>query len=241
MMFRDDLFAERTVLITGGTSGIGSASALLFAELGARVHALGLGACGPEAPHHERITVYEQDVTETESMAALVDSFAELDVLVNCAGLSRDRAEYEAEHWDHVLSVNLTAAMRTANRAHAALAARGGNIVQIASMYAYIGAGDRPAYGASKGAITSLTRALAVDYARDGIRVNAVAPGWIETPLSAGLRADPEAEQAVRSRIPARHWGNPREVAKAIAFLAAPESTYITGTVLPVDGGFLAA
>ncbi|GAB3267183.1 hypothetical protein GCM10027448_45040 [Nocardioides dilutus] len=101
------------------------------------------------------------------------------------------------------------------------------------------GAADRPAYGASKGAVNQLTKSLAVEYAADGIRVSAVAPGWIETPLSAGLRADEAANGAVLARIPFGRWGATPEVADTFVFLSSPAACYVTGAVLPVDGGYL--
>lgn len=241
MTFAPGLFAGKTALVTGGTSGIGAAAALRLAGLGANVHAVGLDADSERTPRHSRISTHEHDITDEESTAALLGTIDRLDVLVNCAGCSRDRAEYDTAAWDHVLAVNLTAAMRTASLARAQLAATGGSVLNVASMYTYLGAPDRPAYGASKAGIAALTRALAVEYAPEGIRCNAVAPGWIETPLSAGLRADEAANKAVLERVPAGHWGSAGQVADVITFLAAPAASYITGVVLPVDGGYLAA
>jgi NAD(P)-dependent dehydrogenase (short-subunit alcohol dehydrogenase family) len=158
-----------------------------------------------------------------------------------CAGISRDRDEYDLDTFLRVLDVNLVAGMRLCSLVRPKLASSKGCVVLTSSMYSVFGAADRPAYGASKGAVNQLTKSLAVEYATDGVRVNAVAPGWIETPLSAGLRADDDANRAVVTRIPLGRWGVTPEVADAFVFLASPAARYVTGTVLPVDGGYLCA
>ena len=156
-----------------------------------------------------------------------------------CVGISRDRDEYDLDTFVRVLDVNLVSGMRLCELARPLLRDTAGSIGLTSSMYSVFGAADRPAYGASKGAVNQLTRSLAVEYAVDGIRVNAVAPGWIETPLSEGLRADATANRTVLARVPIGRWGLSPEVADAFVFLASPAARYVTGAVLPVDGGYL--
>ena len=151
--------------------------------------------------------VQESDLTDAGAAEALIASLSTLDVLIVCVGISRDRDEYDLDTFVRVLDVNLVSGMRLCELARPLLRDTAGSIGLTSSMYSVFGAADRPAYGASKGAVNQLTRSLAVEYAVDGIRVNAVAPGWIETPLSAGLRADATANRTVLARMPIGRWG----------------------------------
>ncbi|NHT75704.1 NAD(P)-dependent dehydrogenase (short-subunit alcohol dehydrogenase family) [Rhizobium sp. PP-F2F-G38] len=237
MSFVPDLFKEKTVVVIGGTSGIGAAAAAAFAELGAEVHVAGLNAGSPEAPAGPHVSVTELDVRNGAVLAALLDPLPRIDVLINCAGVSRDRNEWNPETFADVMSINFFPVMEASRLARPKMGS-GSAIVNIASMYATFGAADRPAYASSKGAIVQLTKSLAQEFAPE-VRVNAVAPGWIVTPLSKGLFANEAASGPIMARIPFARWGEAREIADAIVYLASPAASYVTGIVLPIDGGYL--
>ena len=235
--FVPGLFEGRVALVTGRTSGIGLATAETLARLGARVVAVGLGADRTPVSPGVELELREIDVTDDEALRGLVASLDRLDILVPAAGFSLGDRELEWEPFNRVLSVQLGAVYRIAELCRPLLAASGGSLITIASMFAYFGGGTRVAYSAAKGGIVQLTKSLAEAWAPDGIRVNSVAPGWIETPLAEGL--DAAAKERILSRTPLARFGRADEIGEVIAFLASDSASYITGAVLPVDGGYL--
>ncbi len=231
-------FSGKTVLVTGGTSGIGRETALAFFEAGATVIAAGLDS-GYSFPIGVRQSIL--DVTDAAAVDALFASIPELYVLVNAAGMIRREEEFSLDVFAQVIDVNLTGTMRACVAARASLKASGGSIVNLASMYSFFGSGRAPAYTASKGGIAQLTKSLAVAWALEGIRVNAVAPGWIATPFTQPLRDDATRSAAILARTPFGRWGHPQEIAGPVMFLASEAASFITGAILPVDGGYSAA
>jgi NAD(P)-dependent dehydrogenase (short-subunit alcohol dehydrogenase family) len=233
-------------LVTGGTGGIGGAVARALRDAGAEVVATGLGTDEVEAARRAAefagIRVAPLDVADPAAVSAFVGTLDRLDILVNGAGMIvRAGREFELETFQKVVEVNLTGAMRLATACRPLLAARGGAIVNVASMLSFFGSGTAPAYSASKGGIAQLTKSLAIAWATDGIRVNAVAPGWIQTALTGPLQEDPGRSAAIVARTPLGRWGRPDDIGGAVVFLCSEAASFITGAVLPVDGGYAIA
>jgi NAD(P)-dependent dehydrogenase (short-subunit alcohol dehydrogenase family) len=231
-------FTGKTILVTGGTSGIGRETAKAFAAAGGNVIAVGLETAEPIA---DTFRTEFLDITDVAAVDALLSGIPELHVLVNAAGMIRRDDEYKLDVFAQVIDVNLTGTMRACMAAHSKLAASGGCIVNFASMFSFFGGPRAPAYSASKGAIAQLTRSLAVAWASDGIRVNAVAPGWIATTLTQPLRDDASRSAAILARTPFGRWGRPEEIAGPLMFLASDAASFVTGAILPVDGGYSSA
>ena len=232
-------FSGKSVLVTGGTSGIGLAVSHAFSACGAAVVAAGLPADAPAAALG--VHFVHLDVTDNDSVEQLIATLSALHVLVNAAGIVRRDEEFSLDVFSEVLDVNLTGAMRVCMAAHPKLLAARGCVVNIASMLSFFGGGRVPAYSASKGGIAQLTRSLAVAWAPDHIRVNAVAPGWIATPLTRALRDDQQRSAQLVSRTPLGRWGRPEEIAAPVLFLSSEAASFMTGAIVPVDGGYSAA
>lgn len=233
----------RNALVTGGTSGIGLETAKLLAAKGYRVTATGVfehevAACEADASLGN-IQFCCLDVADSEAVTALLGQFTELSALVNCAGIGRGGAEFEEAGFTQTIDINLLGTMRCCYAAQAALSAVGGAVVNIASVMSVFGSGTGPAYSASKGAVVQFTKSLAVAWGEAGVRVNCVAPGWIETPMTTQMQADADRNRRVLERSPMNRWGRPEEIAQGIVFLLAPEASFITGVMLPIDGGYL--
>jgi NAD(P)-dependent dehydrogenase (short-subunit alcohol dehydrogenase family) len=230
----------KQALITGGARGIGWGVAEAMLAAGYGVTVTGLTAEEAAAvPQREGLTAMTLDVTSDAAVMDLFGGLARLDALVNCAGMIlREGKEFTVEGFRQVIDVNLTGTMRCCMAAKPLLEKQGGAIVNTASIWSFFGGGLTPAYTASKGGVAQLTKALAVAWAPN-IRVNAVAPGWIETELTKPAQADAARSGSIVERTPFGRWGKPGDVGGAVVFLCSEAAGFITGTVLPVDGGYM--
>lgn len=244
---------DKVAIITGAASGIGKATAKVFAEQGAKVVVADIDENGGiqtvvniQDVGNEAIFV-QTDVTikaDTEQMVAhTVKTYGKLDILFNNAGIAMRLpvAELAEEDWHRCLDVNLTGVFLCAKAAIPAMQKNdGGSIINMSSIYGIVGADVRAAYVASKGAVTNLTRGMALDYAQDNIRVNCICPGFVQTPLVAGVVKTPEEYQKLANKHPMRRLGQPEEIAYGALYLASDESAFVTGIALPIDGGYTA-
>ncbi len=233
---------KKTVVVTGGTSGIGAAVSRVLSDAGWQVVAATISQTEIEAfngPNDIDLTLL--DVTSQSSVDALFGSLKRLDALVNCAGILQRGGEYDLEVFQRVIEVNLIGTMRCCVAAHPALVESHGTIVNTASMLSTFGGPQVPAYAASKGGVAQLTKSLAGKWAEEGIRVNAVAPGWIQTEMTQGLRDAPERSATILGRTPMKRWGRAEEVGNLVKWLLSDEASFVTGSIYPVDGGYMAS
>ena len=244
---------DKVAIITGAASGIGKATAKLFAEHGAKIVVADIDIDGGEQTVADiqdvgHVAKYiKTDVTikvDTQNVVAqTLESFGKLDILFNNAGIAMRLAvaELPEDDWHRCLDVNLNGVFLCAKAAIPAMQKNGGGvIINMSSIYGLVGADVRAAYVASKGAVTNLTRGMALDYAQDNIRVNCICPGFVETPLVAGVIKTHNEYQKLADKHPMRRLGQPIEIAYGALYLASDESAFVTGISLPIDGGYTA-
>ncbi|OCO99932.1 MULTISPECIES: 2-dehydro-3-deoxy-D-gluconate 5-dehydrogenase KduD [unclassified Ensifer] len=241
----------KTALVTGARTGLGQGMALALARAGANIAAIGSSPMPETAAlvretgvrFHEQTVDLSEPFNAANVVAGAAAALDGVDILVNNAGIIRraDLLDYSEEDWDSVLDVNLKAVFMLSQAAakHMVSTGRAGRIVNVASMLTFQGGIRVPAYAASKHGIAGLTKAMANELAPRGITVNAIAPGYMATDNTEALRNDPDRNAQISARIPMGRWGTPDDLATAVLFFAAPASGYVTGTVLPVDGGWL--
>ena len=241
--FRKDLYAGQKVLVAGATSGIGLAIAQGFAGMGAEVVATGTSRAKLDKiaadPTLSSIRFEQIDGRDRSAIDRFVPSLGSLSVLVNAAGIVKPDDEFNEDAYMDVIDVNLNSAMRFAMAAHPLLKQSKGSIINTASMLSYLADDRVPAYCASKTGIVGLTRALAHKFGPDGIRVNAIAPGYHKTAMTQDIWSVPELAAKIVHRTALKRWGTVEDLVGTCLFLASPAATYVTGTTLPVDGGYV--
>lgn len=250
----------KVAMITGGASGIGAASARLFAEHGASVAVADINdnlgplvvrdieAAGGAACYLHLDTVDEDQWREAVRTA--VERFGRLDIMLNAAGVSGRMpdgsaapriGEGDLANWNRIMDVNATGVFLGTKHAIAAMqAAGGGSIINISSIYGIVGSVHNAAYHASKGAVRTFTKSAAAQYAKDGIRVNSVHPGYVDTPMTEAVHSNPELARPRLDETPMGRFGKPADIANGCLFLASDESSWMTGAELVIDGGMTA-
>jgi 2-deoxy-D-gluconate 3-dehydrogenase len=247
-----DIFSlkGKVALFTGGSRGLGKAMAIGLAKAGADVAVVGRRADQDVINQIERCGVrgrfYEFDLADIDGIAGLVDTvkadFGHIDILVNNAGVQKRHkaVEFPKADWDFVLNVNLSAVFFLCQEVGRHMLAQGqGKIINIASLLSFQGGITVPAYAASKGAVAQLTKALSNEWASQGVNVNCIAPGYMDTEMNVALLADQARSQQIMTRIPAGRWGKPEDMVGAAVYLASSASDYVNGSTLVVDGGWM--
>lgn len=231
-------YSDCTVLVTGGTSGIGAGIAAAFSAAGAHVTVTGTKPSATDyvdLPHG--VDYLQLRLDDSADIHAVAESFTRLDILVNNAG-----GVQLPEDFARAVQINLTAVQQLSSALHAALAASvfpgGASIINLASMMSLFGSAYFPGYSAAKGGLLLLTKSLAIQWAADGIRVNAIAAGSIVTPMTQRFADDPETHAAVCRRTPLGRWGEPEDIAGSVLLLCSPAANFVTGQTLAVDGGY---
>jgi NAD(P)-dependent dehydrogenase (short-subunit alcohol dehydrogenase family) len=228
----------KRVMVTGGRGGLGLAAGEAFKAAGAEVTLVDLAPAPASPDGFEHVVL---DVCDTSAVQRLADATPALDVLVQFAGKLARVKEYEIETFQHIVDVHLFGSFRFATAFKPRLAASKGCIINIGSMYSHFGSPHAPAYGAAKAGLVQLTKSLALAWARDGIRVNAIAPGWFKTELTRPGRENPEFFRKVTERLPEGRWNEPEELGGTVVFLASPAARMINGVTIAVDGGYSAS
>jgi NAD(P)-dependent dehydrogenase (short-subunit alcohol dehydrogenase family) len=235
--FRPDLFAGKQVLISGGTSGIGLGVAKGFARLGAKVIATGASQARLDAARADveakGIRFELLDVRDRKAIDAFVGGLSSLDALINAAGVAKPEAEYEEATFLDVMDINLNSVMRLSMAARPLLARSKGAIVS------YVVDDAVPAYSASKTGLLGLTRTLAHRFGPEGIRVNAIAPGYHKTDMTKGLWSAPGPAAKIAAKAALKRWGTVEDLVGTTVFLCSPAALFVTATTLPVDGGYV--
>jgi NAD(P)-dependent dehydrogenase (short-subunit alcohol dehydrogenase family) len=241
----------RKAIVTGGNTGLGRAFTVALAAAGADVLAVGLADDGGAT---ERLVVarggsyrfLDLDLTAPGAPERVIRECAEiygsLDILVNSAGicLTADVEEFNRADWDPMIALNLTAAFELAHHASRVMQGqKSGKIINIASLFSFLGGRRSPAYATTKAGIVGFTRAYCDELGADNIQVNAIAPGYFATAITAASQTDPEINRRIVEHIPAARWGDPEDLMGAVVFLASPASDYVNGQTLVVDGGYL--
>ncbi len=241
----------KKALLTGGSYGLGRAMAEALLEAGAEVGLIDVSDKLADTARElsgagRQVVGFRADLSDRRDRARgfeeFIKKFGTIDILVNNAGIQRRHPaeKFPLEDWDKVIELNLTAAFDLCQLAGRVMLAKGaGKIINVASLLSFFGGLTVPAYAASKGGIAQLTKAFANEWAAKGINVNAIAPGYMDTPLNTALIADPARNRQILERIPAGRWGKPEDLKGAVVFLASAASDYVHGTIVVVDGGFL--